>query len=262
MQAAAPREVGLYVAGLPRTGTASFALAMYELGRKPCHGPDHIGFADEIAAYFDGNLSGSEMLKAFGREGFDVVGLDVAGATFYKAAAAQPGLKVVLTVRDSPEQWASSFLPTIGMHPDALSSLPWSLVGAVGKLAPLVRSLYGLYPREQAAPGNPLDPAVLQAAYKRHNAAVRAAVPADRLLEFNVKEGWEPLCRFLELAKCPTTPFPRANDKLSAVRQTQVLVAVTWIWPLLALLPVVAVATCVSRCCRCTGGTHLKAKGA
>ena len=49
------------------------------------------------------------------------------------------------------------------------------------------------------------------AVYQAHNAEVRASVPADRLLVFNVAEGWEPLCEFLGVA-VPQTPFPRLNS--------------------------------------------------
>ena len=34
--------------------------------------------------------------------------------------------------------------------------------------------------------------------------------PKDKLLVFNVKEGWEPLCKFLE-KEIPDKPFPRKN---------------------------------------------------
>ena len=40
---------------------------------------------------------------------------------------------------------------------------------------------------------------------------VKRTVPEDRLLIFSVKEGWEPLCKFLELP-IPEQPFPRTND--------------------------------------------------
>ena len=40
---------------------------------------------------------------------------------------------------------------------------------------------------------------------------VKKTVPADRLLVFSVKEGWEPLCKFLEVP-VPDQPFPRVND--------------------------------------------------
>ncbi len=41
--------------------------------------------------------------------------------------------------------------------------------------------------------------------------AIRDAVPASKLLVWEVKEGWEPLCRFLNV-DAPDTPFPRLND--------------------------------------------------
>lgn len=44
-----------------------------------------------------------------------------------------------------------------------------------------------------------------------HNAHVRKVVPKDRLLEWQVTEGWEPLCQFLE-KPVPDAPFPRINE--------------------------------------------------
>ena len=48
--------------------------------------------------------------------------------------------------------------------------------------------------------------------FKRHDAAVRAAVPKDRLLVFEAVQGWEPLCDFLGVP-VPDTPFPRENSR-------------------------------------------------
>jgi hypothetical protein len=50
------------------------------------------------------------------------------------------------------------------------------------------------------------------ATYEAHNRRVREIIPANQLLEFNVREGWEPLCAFLEITDCPTTPFPKTNS--------------------------------------------------
>ena len=47
--------------------------------------------------------------------------------------------------------------------------------------------------------------------YNRWVEEVKTSVPADRLLVFNVKQGWEPLCRFLGLL-VPETPFPHLNE--------------------------------------------------
>jgi hypothetical protein len=52
------------------------------------------------------------------------------------------------------------------------------------------------------------------AAFERHNAAVRAEVPADRLLVWEVSDGWEPLCAFLDVP-VPNEPFPKVNDRKS-----------------------------------------------
>jgi hypothetical protein len=50
-------------------------------------------------------------------------------------------------------------------------------------------------------------------AYKKHNDGVRTFTHGRNLLEYQVKDGWGPLCEFLEI-EAPTTPFPRADDWL------------------------------------------------
>jgi hypothetical protein len=56
--------------------------------------------------------------------------------------------------------------------------------------------------------------------YERHNQLVRDTIPSTHLLEYNVVEGWEPLCHFLEIpdADCPSSqgiPFPKTNSALA-----------------------------------------------
>ena len=46
--------------------------------------------------------------------------------------------------------------------------------------------------------------------YRRHNAAVKALVPASNLLVYKVGEGWDKLCQFLEV-EVPSVPFPHEN---------------------------------------------------
>ena len=45
-----------------------------------------------------------------------------------------------------------------------------------------------------------------------HNEEVKRIVPAERLLVWEVTEGWEPLCEFLEV-DVPDGPLPHANDR-------------------------------------------------
>lgn len=55
------------------------------------------------------------------------------------------------------------------------------------------------------------------ASYEGHNQSVRDRIPPSHLLEFDVRQGWEPLCHFLKIphADCPSTrgiPFPKSNS--------------------------------------------------
>ena len=74
--------------------------------------------------------------------------------------------------------------------------------------------------------------------YRKHNARVEAALGPERLLVFEARQGWEPLCRFLEVP-VPDTAYPHLNDA-SQIRRMIVAAKVAG-WTLLAL-PVVALA--------------------
>lgn len=56
--------------------------------------------------------------------------------------------------------------------------------------------------------------------YEEHNRRVRQSIPSHLLLEYNISDGWEPLCTFLHVADCPKTPFPKTNSSLSVIVQT------------------------------------------
>lgn len=51
----------------------------------------------------------------------------------------------------------------------------------------------------------------LKRGFVDHNENIRRLVPKDRLLEFRVEEGWEPLCTFLG-KEVPDEPYPRVNE--------------------------------------------------
>ena len=48
---------------------------------------------------------------------------------------------------------------------------------------------------------------IYKQAYRKHIIYVRALIPKHQLLEWNVKEGWSPLCKFLKVEE-PEIPFP------------------------------------------------------
>ena len=65
--------------------------------------------------------------------------------------------------------------------------------------------------RSFGAPYAEQTPAQLIDSYLRHNREVVEGVPADRLLVYDVTEGWEPLCDFLGVP-VPDRPVPSFND--------------------------------------------------
>ena len=46
--------------------------------------------------------------------------------------------------------------------------------------------------------------------YEDHNELVQKTIPKENLLVWNLKEGWEPLCKFLDVP-IPDVPVPREN---------------------------------------------------
>ena len=66
--------------------------------------------------------------------------------------------------------------------------------------------------------------------YHRHNAFVRQIVPKDRLLEYDPKQGYQPVCQFLNVA-VPTDErgdkldFPHANDSKRMQQGLRFLIA-------------------------------------
>ena len=50
-----------------------------------------------------------------------------------------------------------------------------------------------------------------KAIYHKHYEKIRSLVPKENLLEYNVTQGWGPLCNFLGTSK-PAEDFPRSND--------------------------------------------------
>jgi len=70
-------------------------------------------------------------------------------------------------------------------------------------------------------PTHPRDDEAI-ACYERHIADVVASVPKDKLLIFDVTQGWGPLCAFLD-KPVPDGPFPRVDFTKNAEMQVLAL---------------------------------------
>jgi hypothetical protein len=113
-------------------------------------------------------------------------------------------VQVILSVRPEAAWW-TSFSATIGALFDAPDQVP---------LPPHLRTMRDVaieLIQVQTFGCPSTDRERVLAAYRRRTEEVRAAIPAERLLVFEVAEGWEPLCRFLDVP-VPDAPFPRMNS--------------------------------------------------
>ena len=123
-----------------------------------------------------------------------------------------PDAKVVLTLRD-PESWYKSVMETIFRFTPYGPATPIGIRVMFGVLgAPHA----GFCEMEQKLIGNSgrkygWKKEDIIKAFIEHNQHVKATCPKDKLLIFEAKDGWEPLCKFLDLP-IPTVPYPHVND--------------------------------------------------
>jgi len=202
-------------AGLPRTGTLSQKLAFEKLGFGPCyHWVDVIADLEGRVPQWDRALDGEEHWDEI-FDGFQST-VDWPGGFFYaELASTYPNAKVVLSVRDA-ERWEQSFRETIWNMCFGETLVRYASA-ARAQIDPrwerylhLVDRMFWIE-RGTFASGY-TEPAQLIAAMERHEQAVKQAIPSDRLLVWDVTEGWGPLCDFLEVA-VPAEPLPHANDR-------------------------------------------------
>ena len=202
--------------GFGRTGTMSLKVALEHLGFAPCeHMINLIQNPERIPLWLE-----AARQKAAG-EPIDWAPLfadyqatvDWPGAFFWRElVAAFPEAKVILTVRD-PERWYDSAEATIlrvngpeaAEHPEAF---PPEIIAIRDSIKPLLDAV--LF--DGTFRGRAADREFATEVFTRHNAAVQAEIPADRLLVYEVAQGWEPLCEFLNVPVPVDEPFPRVND--------------------------------------------------
>lgn len=118
--------------------------------------------------------------------------------------ALYPSAKVILSVRDSHEAWWKSFSNTIGAQ--LTKRYEW-LTYPIPFLRSNLILNHAITRRWMRLAGtNTLGPDV----YAAHNKDVQSNVPREKLLVFNVKMGWDPLCEFLDVP-IPEEPFPNLS---------------------------------------------------
>jgi hypothetical protein len=134
--------------------------------------------------------------------------VDVPACWIYRELALEyPAAKIILTIRES-----SDWFDSMQFLQRSLAAMPLSGSSLTLRQNLRKKMSSGVFgtPIAQMIGSRDRDSTI--AAYELHNAEVRQSIPADRLLVFDVREGWRPLCRFLNVP-IPDTPFPRFNSR-------------------------------------------------
>ena len=194
--------------GFGRTGTHALKIALERLGFGPAHHMFEVRDNPAQLKNWEAAARGEKVDWEDVFRGYRAQ-VDFPGARYWRELArAYAKAKVILTVRD-PDEWFDSARATIipfvagrgkhgSPHINAIAEMGYQTVAV------------------QVFDNRLSDRDHATAVFRRHIAEVRSEIPADRLLIFDVREGWAPLCAFLGVA-APDVPFPRTNSSKAFV---------------------------------------------
>jgi hypothetical protein len=232
------RPIKVIGAGWGRTGTSSFKKAMDILNLGPCYHMVEV-FANKDAAFWTrlADKKPYDFDEVF-RGKYQSL-CDLPACIYWKDILAKyPDAKVVLTTR-SPESWYKSVTDTIyrfqpggpfikfGTRISQFLGLPTP--GFAEMMSKLVDR--GAHNYDYSKEG-------LVSWFKKRNESIVAECPKDKLLVFEAKDGWEPLCKFLDVP-IPDVPYPHENDTANMQRIEMALNAVGYAALTLAVAAVV-----------------------
>ena len=192
-------------AGLGKTGTKSITKALRHLGFTAFDWEEQtFDFLDHWVDVFKNGVK-PDVKRVY--QNADAV-VDMPGTFFYEEILETfPDCKVILSEREE-DSWIKSYVN----HREKVLA---ARLHIISMLSPTARKLYYVVDSHiDAAVGsrNPKSSYVFRKRYRIHNDRVKSTVPADKLLVYNVKQGWKPLCDFLG-CEIPTIPFPHENIK-------------------------------------------------
>ena len=195
-------------AGLSKTGTKSIAKALQVLGFSVYDFLEHVTIHHDewVSIYRRGKEP--DFLSMY--KDVDAV-TDLPAAIWYEEIyQAFPDAKVILSVRDNEDVWVKSWTDQIALFRNAgfLKEFVFKYIipYTQGMDVPFFEDI------DLAAYGTllPESTVLYKKKYREHNQRVQAVISKEKLLIFNVKQGWKPLCEFLG-CEIPDQEFPRVN---------------------------------------------------
>jgi hypothetical protein len=203
-------------AGFPRTGTNTLRESLELLGFNKTYHMKQLLVHPENVHYW-------ETLRATGTtdweglyDGYQAT-VDFPCYPWYKQHMQHyPDAKVILTVRPF-ENWYESFYSTIWKAqnpPEEAQAAMAEKVAGDPRLQQVMRVMKFAKDAiiEDHFHNRFLDKEYMEKVFNDHNEEVKNYVPADKLLVFDVREGWGPLCEFVG-AEVPDEALPHTNKK-------------------------------------------------
>lgn len=195
--------IRLIGAGFGRTGTLSLKHALEQLGFNQCyHMMEVFNHPEHVPLWADAHQGQAIDWDAL-FAGYQA-SVDWPACNLWRQQAAHfPAAKILLSLRD-PDSWYDSVMNTIYPSSTALIDSEDKNLARFGQ--------WSMDIIWQPIFGNRMDDrAHVIEQFNRHNQAVIDEVPADRLLVFEARQGWAPLCDFLDV-DIPDTDYPRVNS--------------------------------------------------
>jgi hypothetical protein len=186
-------------AGVGRTGTHSLKVALEQLLGGPCHHMVEMFSQLDTIPTWQRAAEGEAVDWHALLEGYEAIVDWPGGAFWQELSEAYPDAVVLLSTRADAETWWRSADRTVF---EAMRATP------PPEMAEWHAWILDLMHRRFTDRLDDKD--ALIAAYERHIAAVRATVPAERLVEWQPTDGWGPLCGALGVEE-PDEPFPVTN---------------------------------------------------
>ena len=217
-------------AGISKTGTKSLAKALRILGFNVYDYFEHRSF--HMNEWFDILCQGKTPDFTSMYKDVDAV-TDIPPAIFFQEIyEAFPDAKVILSLRDNEEVWVQSWAKQLEAFENGPVYTFWWLTPILVKMLHLVPYTSATYSKLLLKRKVFLDTIItagfgslngkstvlLKKKYREHNERVQAVIPKEKLLIYNVKQGWKPLCEFLE-CNVPDQEFPRENVALSLTQR-------------------------------------------
>lgn len=193
-------------AGLARTGTETLTAALSMLGYHPTHGGDLVRQNSSGYGLWYRSSSWEDKIKWLAESGYDAMSDSPYNYYYKDLMAIFPASKVILSVHPhGAEAWVES----ADRNAKQVAANAGDFVVKIPAVQRVVPGTACAIPTRE-----PLSPEMRETcvrAYEQHNEEVRQAVPAERLVEFNVSQGWGELCKGLGISPEPAEHFPRVD---------------------------------------------------